>query len=208
VPAVVTMAVMPSGSTGMARPTRMVRSTRPARTTGASRVTGVTGSTRTTRPARSTGPVRTTRSSRITRCAGTTGASWSTGSRSKSSVAATTKAPAVATATKATPAVATAAATESAAAKATTTTAAPAAASQWGWDRVIKRGRSALAAGAGERTRNGTCRSWCRSHGDCRECSGDSGSGHQLVRSHHSDFCLLRAIGPRIGQNRRYIGGL
>jgi len=50
-----------------------------------------------------------------------------------------------------------------------------------------------LAAGTGQRAGKGACRSCSCSDGDCRECSGDGGSGHQLVRSHHRDFCLLRA---------------
>jgi hypothetical protein len=127
-------------------------------------------------------------------------------------VAATaTKAATVATATKATAAVATAAtkaATTAEAAAAATAAATATATAQRGWYRVIERGLSALAARAGQRARNRACRSCPCSHGDCRECSGDGGSGHQLLRSHHRDFCLLRALQPRIGPNRRYIGSL
>jgi hypothetical protein len=101
------------------------------------------------------------------------------------------------------------AATKAAATAKATTTAATATATQWGWYRVMKRGRSDLAARTGQRARNGACRSCSRSHGDCRECSGDGSSGHQLLRSHRCDFYLLRAyMQPRTGPNRRYIGCL
>ena len=73
------------------------------------------------------------------------------------------------------------------------TTTAATAASQRDWYRVVKCGRGTLAAGTGQRAGKGACRSCSCSDGDCRECSGDGGSGHQLVRSHHRDFCLLRA---------------
>jgi hypothetical protein len=129
-------------------------------------------------------------------------------------VAATAKATttvAAATAAKATAAKATTTtkATTTGAAAATAATAAATATTQRGWYRVIKRGRSALAARTGQRARNGACRSCACSHGDCRECSGDGSSGHQLLRSHRCDFYLLRAyMQPRTGPNRRYIGCL
>jgi hypothetical protein len=187
----VAAAVMSTGSTRVSRPTRtswVTRTTRPVRITRPTRVTRpgrTTGPTRVTRPVRTTGPTRVTRPTRpwSTR---TTGASRSAGSRSKSSVAATTKATAsVAATAKPTAATKAAAATTTATAAATT--------AQRDWYRVMKRGRSALAARTGQRARNGACRSCSCSHSDCRECSGDGGSGHQLLRSHHRDFCLLRA---------------
>jgi hypothetical protein len=191
VPAVTIVAVMSSRSTGVART---------ARPTG---LTGVTWLTRTARPTRVTGPTRVTwtsgawsawiaRASGPTRVTRTTGASWATRPWSESSVAAP-KATAVATTTKATAAVAATAPKAAATTAATTTAAATATATQRGWYRVMKRGRGTLAAGTGQRARNGACRSCSCSHDDCRECSGDGGSGHQLVRSHHRDFCLLRA---------------
>jgi hypothetical protein len=105
-------------------------------------------------------------------------------------------------ATAATKAAATAKATT------TTTTTATATATQRGWYRVMKRGRSALAALTGQRARNGACRSCSRSHGDCRECSGDGGSGHQLLRSHVVTSVYFGLMQPRAGPNRQYIGCL